>query len=204
MDRDLKKSAPRSPGEAIIAVLPLGRVGEDILRVVADSLQGILRLPVDLREPMPIPQGTFMDSRNQYNAMGLIKYLDKELAHSSLKILGITSNDICNPILTYVFGEAYMGGHSAVMSSARLKTGLLGEPISREHFLDRVVKVAIHEIGHTFNLRHCHTDRCVMRASNTLMELDEKLNYLCDYCEIFLFDSLKQTLKEQDSAADAT
>jgi len=203
MDKDLKKPAPRPPAEAIIAVLPLGRVGEDILRVVADSLQGILRLPVDLREPMPIPQDTFMESRNQYNAMALIKHLDQELAHSSLKILGITSNDICNPILTYVFGEAYMGGHSAVMSSARLKTGLLGEPISREHFLDRVVKVAIHEIGHTFNLRHCHTDRCVMRASNTLMELDEKLNYLCDYCEIFLFDSLRQELKDNDIAEGA-
>lgn len=203
MSKEEKKSIPRSPGREIIAVLPLGRVGDDILRVVGDSLQGILRLPVDLREPIPIPDDAFMESRNQYNAMTLIKYLDNELSHGSLKILGITGNDICNPILTYVFGEAYMGGRAAVMSSARLKAGLLGEPVSREHFLDRVVKVAIHEIGHTFNLRHCHTDRCVMRASNTLKELDEKLNYLCDYCEIFLFDSLKQALKGHDAEDDA-
>jgi archaemetzincin len=199
MDKDEKKSAPRSPMKAIISVLPLGRVGEDILRVVSDSLQGILRVPVDLREPIDIPEDTFMESRNQYNAMALIKYLDQELVDNSLRILGITGKDICNPILTYVFGEAYMGGRSAVMSSARLKAGLLGEPVSREHFLERVVKVALHEMGHTFNLRHCHTDRCVMRASNTLQELDEKLNYLCDYCEIFLFDSLKQALSDHDS-----
>ncbi|MBI4965381.1 MAG: archaemetzincin family Zn-dependent metalloprotease [Desulfomonile tiedjei] len=195
-----KKPEPRTPGKAIIAVLPLGRVREDILRVVADGLQGILRLPVDLRDPIAVPEDAFMESRNQYNAMALIKYLDRELSHNSLKILGITANDICNPILTYVFGEAYMGGRSAVMSSARLKAGLLGEPVSREQFLDRVVKVAIHEIGHTFNLRHCHTDRCVMRASNTLLELDEKLNYLCDYCEIFLFDSLREALKDPEVA----
>lgn len=203
MDKDEKKSVPRSPRKAIIAVLPLGRIREDILRVVADSLQGILRLPVDLRASIPIPEDSFMESRNQYNAMALIKYLDRELSDNSLKILGITANDICNPILTYVFGEAYMGGRSAVMSSARLRVGLMGEPVSREHFLDRVVKVAIHEIGHTFNLRHCHTDRCVMRASNTLHELDEKLNYLCDYCEVFLFDSLKQELKDNDMAEGA-
>jgi len=173
------------------------------LRVVADSLQGILRVPVDLREPIVLPEDTFMETRNQYNAMALIKYLNSGMADNSLRILGITAKDICNPILTYVFGEAYMGGRSAVMSSARLKAGLLGEPVSREHFLERVVKVAIHEIGHTFNLRHCHTDRCVMRASNTLAELDEKLNYLCDYCEIFLFDSLRQALREHASAEAA-
>ncbi len=173
------------------------------MRVVADSLQGILRVPVDLREPIVLPEDTFMETRNQYNAMALIKYLNSGMADNSLRILGITAKDICNPILTYVFGEAYMGGRSAVMSSARLKAGLLGEPVSREHFLERVVKVAIHEIGHTFNLRHCHTDRCVMRASNTLAELDEKLNYLCDYCEIFLFDSLRQALREHASAEAA-
>jgi archaemetzincin len=203
MDKNSKETAPHPPSKAIIAVLPLGRVGEDVLRVVADSLQGILRVPVDLREPIVLPEDTFMETRNQYNAMALIKYLNSGMADNSLRILGITAKDICNPILTYVFGEAYMGGRSAVMSSARLKAGLLGEPVSREHFLERVVKVAIHEIGHTFNLRHCHTDRCVMRASNTLAELDEKLNYLCDYCEIFLFDSLRQALREHASAEAA-
>lgn len=173
----------------------MGVVGQDILRVVADSLQGILRIPVDLLEHEPLPQQAFMDSRNQYNAMAIIRFLSENHSHNSLKTLGVTGKDLCNPILTYVFGEAYMGGPSAVMSYHRLHQGETEDPVSREQFLDRVVKVALHEIGHTFNLPHCHTGRCVMRASNNLKELDDKLNYLCDYCELFLFESLNKALK---------
>lgn len=176
--------------------MPLGVVGQDILRIVADSLQGILRIPVDVLEPEPLPQHTFMEARHQYNAMAIIRFLSENHSNKSLKTLGITGKDLCNPILTYVFGEAYMNGPSAIMSYHRLHQGQAEDPVSREHFLDRVVKVALHEIGHTFNLSHCHTGRCVMRASNNLKELDEKLNYLCDYCELFLFESLKKSLDQ--------
>jgi archaemetzincin len=188
---NLQSSSTR---KGLIAVVPLGRVEEDVLRVVADSLQGILLVPVDVWGAMPIPEEAFMRARNQYNAMAIIKYLAENHSDSSLKVLGIMGKDICNPIITYVFGEAYMGGRAAVMSSARLGATSSGEPVSREQFLDRVVKVALHEIGHTFNIPHCHTGRCVMRASNNLVELDDKLNYLCDYCGIFLSDALKHAL----------
>lgn len=177
--------------------MPLGKVGEDVLRVVADSLQGILRLPIDIWDAVPIPEDAFMRSRNQYNAMTIIRYLAENHSGDNLKVLGIMDKDICNPIITYVFGEAYMGGRAAVVSSARLSATLAGEPVSREHFLDRIVKVALHEIGHTFNIPHCHTGRCVMRASNNLAELDDKLNYLCNYCELFLADALKHVLQDE-------
>ncbi|MEJ2716109.1 MAG: archaemetzincin family Zn-dependent metalloprotease [Deltaproteobacteria bacterium] len=182
----------------LIAVIPMGKPESDVLHVVADSLQGILRLPVDVREPIPMPEETFLASRNQYNAMAIIKYLDVNYADSALKILGVTAKDIANPILTHVFGEAYMDGRTAVMSSFRLGRNPGGKPVSREQFLDRVVKVAIHEIGHTFNIPHCQQGRCVMRASNSLIELDDKLNYLCSYCELFLSEALTAALKKPD------
>jgi archaemetzincin len=189
-----EKLQSSSVRKGLIAVVPLGRVEADVLRVVADSLQGILRVPVDVWGATPIPEEAFMKARNQYNAMVIIKYLAENHSDSSLKVLGIMDKDICNPIITYVFGEAYMGGRAAVMSSARLGATPSGEPVSREQFLDRVVKVALHEIGHTFNIPHCHSGRCVMRASNNLVELDDKLNYLCDYCGIFLSDALEHAL----------
>ncbi len=187
--------------KGLIAVIPLGRVGEDVLRVVTDSLQGILRLPVDLLEPEPLPQEAFMELRNQYNAMTIIKHLSNNRPGNALKILGVTAKDLCNPILTYVFGEAYMNGAAAVLSSYRLHRGKDSEFAPYEVFLERVVKVAIHEIGHTFNLPHCHNGRCVMRASNTLAELDDKLNYLCDYCEIFLSEAVRDMLDREKNSA---
>ncbi len=170
-------------------------MGNDVVRIVSDSLQGILKIPVDIAQPVPVPQTAFMESRNQYNSMAVIKHLSERYSSGGLKILGITNKDLCTPILTYVFGEAYMGGDAAVISCFRLYRGQSGEPVSTDDFLNRVVKVALHEIGHTFNVPHCHTGRCVMRASNSLKELDEKLNYLCDYCELFLFEAVTKAIE---------
>lgn len=195
MGKGAKKTEKNLPRKGIIGVVPLDRVADDVLRVISDSLQGILRLPVDLLPAIPLPDGTFMKNRNQYNAMALIKYLDEEYPHNNLKVLGVTERDLCNPILTYVFGEAYMGGITAVMSTARLRVAQTGEQVPRELLLERVVKVALHELGHTFNIPHCHAERCVMRASNGLRDLDEKLNYVCDYCELLLFEAVEEILR---------
>ena len=194
MTTDSSQIPARGPREGLITVIPLGPVAHDLLRVIADSIQGLVRLPVDVHEAIPLPEEAFMPSRGQYNVMALLKFLAENHAGSSLKVIGITAMDITNPILTYVFGEAYMDGEAAVMSYARLATTPSGDPIPWNHFLDRVVKVVIHEIGHMFNLVHCHHGRCVMRSSHNLVQLDEKLNYLCDYCEIFLADALKKHL----------
>lgn len=194
MTTDQPQNGATGAAEGLITVVPLGSVADDLLRVVADSIQGLLRLPVDVHSVVPLPEEAFMPPRRQYNAMALLKFLASDHANPSLKVLGITAMDITNPILTYVFGEAYMDGGAAVMSYARLASTPSGDVIPWELFLDRVVKVAIHEIGHAFNLSHCHRGRCVMRSSHNLPQLDEKLNYLCDYCEIFLADSLKKAL----------
>ena len=46
---------------------------------------------------------------------------------------------------------------------------------------DRIFKEAIHELGHTFGLRHCY-NLCVMRSSNSLKETDEKSSKFCNSC----------------------
>ncbi|MGO9120953.1 MAG: archaemetzincin family Zn-dependent metalloprotease [Desulfomonilaceae bacterium] len=195
MTKKPKNAKSPATNAGLITVVPLGRMGPDVVRVVSDSLQGTLRLPINLGQPVPLPQTAFMESRNQYNSMSVIKYLAEEHSRGGLKVLGITNKDLCTPILTYVFGEAYMAGEAAVVSCFRLYRGQAGEPVSTDHFLDRLVKVALHEVGHTFNVPHCHTGRCVMRASNSLKELDDKLNYLCNYCELFLSEAVAKAMK---------
>jgi archaemetzincin len=193
-----RKQPPKSGTHGFIAIKPLGKVNEDVLRVVADTIQGVLRLPVDILEHELIPDEAFMEARNQYNAMAILRHLNANYSDHYLKLLGITRKDLGNPILTHVFGEAYLGGSAAVISYFRMYTGPDGNPVSREVFLDRITKVALHEIGHTFNVPHCHTGRCVMRASNGIADLDDKLNYFCNYCELFLFESVERTLKSME------
>ncbi len=188
---------PQDPVEkrGVIAVLPFGKVGEDVVRIVTDGLQGVLRVPVDLYDAVHMPAEAYMERRGQYNAMAILKHIRDQRANQHVKILGLTEKDLGNPILTFVFGEAFLGGAAAVMSCHRLYRGVGESLVSREQFLERVVKVALHEIGHTFNLPHCHVGRCVMRASNSLAELDAKLGYLCNYCELFFFEALRDSMK---------
>lgn len=190
-----KKPQERVEKRGVIAVLPLGKVGEDVVRIVSDGLQGVLRVPVDLYDTERMPADAYMEQRGQYNAMAILKHIRDHHSPRGVKILGLTEKDLGNPILTFVFGEAFLGGPAAVMSCHRLYRGVGESLVSREQFLARVIKVALHEIGHTFNLPHCHVGHCVMRASNSLAELDTKLGYLCNYCELFFFEALRESMK---------
>jgi archaemetzincin len=96
------------------------------------------------------------------------------------KVLGLTDQDLFIPILTYVFGEAQLGGRVAVASTARLREDLHLHGEGR--FNERVVKEAVHEIGHAYGLVHCHVPRCVMSRASGVRDVDEKSVELCPRC----------------------
>ena len=90
---------------------------------------------------------------------------------------------ICSfPVLTYVFGEAQLGGRAAVVSLHRLDDELYGLPPNPKRLFQRLVKEAVHELGHTFDLVHCHEDGCVMASSTYVEEIDLKSERFCASC----------------------
>jgi archaemetzincin len=64
---------------------------------------------------------------------------------------------------------------------------------AQEVYLQRVIKEAIHELGHTFNLRHCPDHNCIMHYCRSEKDVDRKSDELCRYCKILLEDGLKKT-----------
>jgi len=86
------------------------------------------------------------------------------------------------PILTFVFGEAQMGGPCAVLSGHRLRQEFYGLPADQRVFRQRVLKEAVHELGHTLNLTHCDDYRCVMASSHAVEWIDLKEEELCPAC----------------------
>ena len=84
--------------------------------------------------------------------------------------------------LTFVFGEAQLDGNCAVVSTARLEEEFYGLPSREELFRERLVKEAVHELGHTFGLRHCADWRCVMTSSHAVERLDVKGAEFCSAC----------------------
>jgi len=49
-------------------------------------------------------------------------------------------------------------------------------------FRERILKEAVHELGHTFGLSHCSSPSCVMFFSNSLPGTDRKKSDFCPEC----------------------
>ena len=124
----------------------------------------------------------FDPSRDQYNSTYILAKLLEVSPKGTVKILGVTDVDLFIPILTFVFGEAQLDGLAAVVSMYRLNNELYGLPRDEEVLRHRLIKEAIHELGHTFGVRHCSDYECVMRASTYAEEIDLKSEFFCTSC----------------------
>jgi len=86
---------------------------------------------------------------------------------------------------SYVFGQASLQDRVGVFSFARSDPGFFGEPRGDEvgdMILQRSAKTLVHEIAHTFGLRHCIFYQCVENGSNHQQESDRRPQHLCPVC----------------------
>lgn len=124
-----------------------------------------------------------LDSRRgQYHATQILRRIRDVEQDENVRALGITRLDLFVPILTFVFGEAELGGRCALVSLQRLDERYYGLPAREELLRERLVKEAVHELGHTFGLRHCEDWRCVMTSSHAVDRLDVKGLDFCREC----------------------
>ncbi len=153
-----------------------------LLWPLADRLARAFGLVVEQHAPSFDAEIAFDASRGQYNSRILLAELLRAAPPEATRVLGVTAVDIFIPVLTYVFGEAQLGNRAAVVSTHRLSNELYGLPPNPDLFFERLCKEAIHELGHTYSLVHCHNNRCVMTSSTYVENIDLKSDRFCGEC----------------------
>ena len=69
-----------------------------------------------------------------------------------------------------------------MVSAHRLRQEFYGLPTDPELLHERLLKEALHELGHTYGLRHCPDYTCVMSSSNGVERIDLKSAEFCPTC----------------------
>ena len=120
--------------------------------------------------------------RGQYGSIQALELLLERCPPDALKLLAVTERDLFIPALTFVYGQAQLGGRVALISLARLRQEFYGLPPNREVLLQRALKEALHETGHTFGLVHCADRNCAMSLATNIRRIDDKRAEFCAAC----------------------
>jgi archaemetzincin len=172
-----------------LRLLPIGKLDGGLLTDLAPALANTFGVACEVIPSSLDPEFAFHGERQQYHSSEILARMQDLVTPHSWRVLGVTAVDLYIPILTFVFGEAQMGGPCAVVSLYRLRQEFYGLPSDRNLVQSRLLKEAVHEIGHTLNLTHCDDYRCAMAPSHAVEWIDLKESWLCSACHGRIFEA---------------
>ena len=167
---------------SVLHLLRVGEVEPHLLDGLRSELVAEFRVPCEVLGAVLDPSFALNPERRQHHSTEMLAKMGAHLTPDTWRLLGVTSVDLYIPILTFVFGEAQVGGPCAVASMHRLRQEFYGLPPNISLLRDRLVKEAVHEVGHTLGLTHCEDYRCAMASSHGVEWIDLKEPTLCSAC----------------------
>lgn len=173
-----------------IYIRPLGKFSAMQKRIINDAaeyLEVFYALPVEVlsvqKLPARIPKGDFRAieyNRTRQIRTGYIMdtILRPKLPKDAAALIAFTDEDLYpNNSMSFVFGQASLDERVGVWSLHRLD-----DNANDRTFLMRTLKIAAHETGHMFGMRHCTKYECLMSGTNNLAETDSRPIDACPEC----------------------
>lgn len=176
-----------------ILLISFGFFEEELLEKVAFDVEREFSIQVKTKQGHLDLSEYYDSARRQYDGNRLLHELSLRFCDESAKTLGLFNVDLFIPILTYIFGQAFLHGQCGIASVYRLRNERYGLKPDSALFTNRVKKEVIHELGHTFGLIHCPNPACVMRSSTYVEDIDQKEQSLCWSCREKLKEQLSVT-----------
>ncbi len=165
-----------------LQLLPVGIVDFRLLEWLRQALAEKFHVRAEILSPALDPTFALHAERQQFHSSEILAEMQRFVTKDTWRLLAVTERDLYIPILTFVFGEAQMGGVSAIVSYHRLTQEFYGLPRDLDVLANRVLIESVHELGHTLHLTHCQEYRCAMAPSHAVEWIDIKDSGFCEEC----------------------
>ncbi len=167
--------------DKIILVL-LSEINESLVDILKQHLGQTFDRQIDIRRKDVNLGYAYEADRKQYNSPRILSRLQRIKKGDADKILGVVDVDLYSAGYDFVYGEAKPSSGVATLSLYRLHPKNRIQNSVSKKFHERVLREALHEVGHLFGLGHCKCAKCVMRTCTCLSEVDAAGNKFCSEC----------------------
>jgi archaemetzincin len=161
-----------------ILIQPFADLSKSDLEYVTKELRKYYK-KIKVNSPIEFPKSTLNQSGTRHRADLSIRFLNNRTPKDYLTI-GLTTKDISTTKGKFadwgVMGLGFCPGKSCIASSFRLKG---------TNKLDKLVKVSLHELGHTQGLPHCPVNKCIMQDAKRKDRWNQKKGF-CAKCKAVL------------------
>jgi len=166
-----------------LSIVPINSIEAGLLTRLALCLEERFLYRCVVRAPLVVPK-TVLNSVRKQLFFGSIaaKVSAAYEAHEEI-LLGITDFDLYKTSHQFIFGSSSPAQRCAIVSIHRLSAEFYGERPDENALFQRLLKEAVHEIGHTLGLKHCYNARCAMYYSNSIFDTDNKHSQFCESCD---------------------
>jgi archaemetzincin len=166
----------------LVHLLPVGTTDASLIDHLRITIPRSLQIECEILPFSFDPAPSYHPERQQFHSSEILQRMESLVRPRDCRFLAVADVDLYVPILKYVFGEAQIGGPGAVVSAFRLRQEFYGLDRDDALLKQRLLKESVHELGHTFELRHCQDYRCVMASSHAVEWIDLRASTFCEPC----------------------